>query len=136
MRTEDASFRLHRGRLRVEGTFITEVHLVARVGGAKRKAARASYWASELDDFNTGWRVINGTCGGHYFRVGLGGKRACEDLSIRMIWSSALFRVRGWTLRVTGAHVFDRVSGPTHSTLALRARPVGTRPRRVLSIPL
>ena len=40
VKTEDAAFTLHHGRLRVDGSFITEVHLAAIVGGAKRKQVR------------------------------------------------------------------------------------------------
>ena len=69
---------MHGGNLTVDGSFMTEAHVVARVGGAKRKRATASFWASELSQFNTGWRVINGTCGGHHFAFGLAGKRDCE----------------------------------------------------------
>ena len=32
MKTEEAVFRLRRGRLLVNGSFLTEAHLVARVG--------------------------------------------------------------------------------------------------------
>ncbi|EOD30971.1 hypothetical protein EMIHUDRAFT_99249 [Emiliania huxleyi CCMP1516] len=60
----DASFLLNKNHhhLEVDGSFITEVHIVALVGGKKRKAANsqvatASFWASELSEFNTGWRV-------------------------------------------------------------------------------
>ena len=40
VKTEDAAFTLHHGRLRVDGSFITEVHLAAIVGGSKRKQVR------------------------------------------------------------------------------------------------
>jgi len=90
--------------LEVDGSFITEVHIVALVGGKKRKAANsqvstagralpltlrhlppplqvatASFWASELSEFNTGWRVVNGSCGGGGFSLGMGEKRRCEE---------------------------------------------------------
>jgi len=53
IKTEDATFRLHNlydegGTLVVDGSFITEVHFVARVGGRKNKLCLASFWASEF----------------------------------------------------------------------------------------
>ena len=53
IKTEDATFRLHNlydegGTLVVDGSFLTEVHFVARVGGRKNKLCLASFWASEL----------------------------------------------------------------------------------------
>ena len=47
-RTEDAIFDLHDGKLEVNGSFITEAHLVARVGQSRQIWANLSYWASEL----------------------------------------------------------------------------------------
>ena len=38
----------------VHGSFITEAHLAALVGGAKRKWANVSMHASKLNEFNTG----------------------------------------------------------------------------------
>ena len=51
IKTEDATFQLKNlmsrgGVVTVNGSFITEAHLVARVGGAKRKMAKASFWVS------------------------------------------------------------------------------------------
>ena len=53
IKTEDATFRLHNlydegGTLVVDGSFLTEVHFVARVGGRKNKLCLASFWASEF----------------------------------------------------------------------------------------
>ena len=61
LKTEHATFPLNEGRLIVNGSFITEFHLVARVGtcragsrycigGTKRKWANFSLWASELNE--------------------------------------------------------------------------------------
>jgi len=51
VKTEDATFKLRNSKLIVDGSFITEVHLVARTGSA---ISNASFWAEELSDFNTG----------------------------------------------------------------------------------
>ena len=124
VKTEDATFTLHGGKLTVDGSFITEAHVVARVGGAKRKTATASFWGAELNEFNTGWRVVNGSCGyNSVFTLAMGEYKACEELEVRVRFSSATFSVRGWVLRVRGNYVFGHISGPTHRLdLTLSAR--------------
>ena len=118
VRTEDATFRLHGGKLTVDGSFITEVHVVARVGGAKRKWANASCWAAEFNEFNTGWKLVNGTCGGagghSQYAFGLMGLKICEELTIRVAYSHVTFSIPGWTVKARGNHVFDRIRGPAH----------------------
>ena len=69
-------YRLHGGRLVVNGTFITEAHVATR--GAKQKNATASFWASELNNQHWGWNVLNGTCGGKPFVVWRKLSRSCE----------------------------------------------------------
>ena len=103
---------LHNGKLTVDGSFITEAHLVARVGGAKRKWANLSFWASELNRENWGWRVVNGSCGGHAFNLGKGGSRQCEELRMAVDMASATFSLRNWTLLVRGEHF--RPAGGAH----------------------
>ena len=85
-RTQDATFKLRNSKLIVDGSFITEVHFVARTAGlASRKAwANVSFWAEELNEFNTGWQLINGTCSGHQFQLGLAGHKGCGDLDIQV----------------------------------------------------
>ena len=60
VRTEEAQFKTYRDALTVDGSFITEVHGVAQVGGEKHKLATASFWTSELNEFTTGPNMING----------------------------------------------------------------------------
>ena len=84
IKTEEASFKLHGGKLTVDGSFMTEAHVVARVGGSKQKWANFSFWASELTDENWSWRMIDGTCGGHYTKLGPGGVKNCEELNIKV----------------------------------------------------
>jgi len=122
MHAQDATFKLHNSELTVDGSFITEAHFVVRRGYHPPKAQmadlglmsvlsdKASFWAKELDEFNTGalvarspcpsvsptqeyverrvprtgWKVINGTCSGRYFKMGLGGYKYCGDLNIQM----------------------------------------------------
>ena len=66
LKTEDATFMLRRlggGRLTVHGSFITEMHLVARVGLGRAKWCNASYWASELSENIWGWSIVTGAIG-------------------------------------------------------------------------
>ena len=114
VKTEDETFRLHGGKLIVHGSFLTEAHVVAIVGGRKDLAwANASMWAAELNDDNWGWRIVNGTCAGHVFQLGKGGFRKCDELAMEVDMASAAFAVRNWTITVRGNHVYDRVAGPT-----------------------
>ena len=76
--------------------------MVARVGGAKSKRVTASFWAAELSDFNYGWKMVNGTCGGTGFTLGPTASKRCEEFTARLGHSSASFEDRGWTIRVTG----------------------------------
>ena len=60
IKTEGASFTLRAGQLRVDGSFITEVHVVATVWVespvAGHNRAKASMWAEKLNDENWGWQ--------------------------------------------------------------------------------
>ena len=112
IRTEQATFRI--GSVTVDGSFITETHLVARVGPRRNRLATASFWARELNKENWGWRVINGTCAGRAFRFGARGSKRCFDFALAMGHSSATFTLRNWSFSVHGNHVYDRISGPQH----------------------
>ena len=115
VKTEDASFRLHAGKLLVHGSFLTEAHVVAIVGGRKDLAwANASMWAAELNDDNWGWKVINGSCKRHHFQFGRWGLKQCGDLRIGMTVSTATFTLGNWSITVRGNHVYDWISGPKH----------------------
>ena len=140
VRTEEAQFKTFRDALTVDGSFITELHAVALVGGEKHKHATASFWTSELNgrspaharfprrqpafspsspsppaEFTTGPNMINGTCGdrGQFF-LGTGGHKKCEEFEVAIRFSSAKFRIPGWTIKVSAAPVWGRISGPRH----------------------
>ena len=102
VKTEEAIFTLHGGALKVNGSFLTEAHVTAQL--SSRKLATASFWASELDPNNFGWRVINGTCVGRPFKFGFRGKKECFDLKMAMDHSSATFAFRNWTVRDGPGH--------------------------------
>ena len=113
VKTEDSTFTLHGKKLLVDGSFMTEAHLTA-VSLPKRKFANVSFWASELNEQNTGRRVVNGTCGGHKFTLGMGGRKQCEEMLFVMSYSTATWTAREWIIKVRGNLVHDRISGPEH----------------------
>ena len=112
VKTEDASFRLHGGKLIVHGSFLTEVHIVGYTNA--HTLAHASFWAAELNRENWGWTVINGTCKSRYFVFGRRGRKQCGDLAITMSMSTANFTLGSWTVTARGNHVYDWLAGPKH----------------------
>ena len=121
LKTEEAEFTLNRGRLTVNGSFITEAHLVARIGAGGRKWANLSFWASELNEDNWGWKNVNGTCDGRFVKLGKGGAKKCEELSISLGMSSATFTAGNWT-----ATVRDVVRcSEAHEQMGGRSAPAG-----------
>ena len=99
---------------------------------AQTKWANASYIAANLNDFNTGWAFVQGSCGGANFTRGLGSpKKVCGGLTVKTTFSGASFTVGNWTLTVHGNYVYGRISGPQHRLdLAFKAR--GDAPARSL----
>ena len=53
VKTEEAVFKIHDGALTINGSFLTEAHVIARF--APQRSSTASFWASELDQSNSGW---------------------------------------------------------------------------------
>ena len=107
----------------MDGSFITEVHFVARVGGRKNKPCLASFWAGEVNEFNTGFNMVNGTCGGGPFFVGTGASKRCEEMLIAVRFSSAEFTIGDWVALVRANWVYGHISGPAHRLdVSLRAR--------------
>ncbi|EOD35533.1 hypothetical protein EMIHUDRAFT_201680 [Emiliania huxleyi CCMP1516] len=113
VKTQDASFWLHGGKLLVHGSFLTEVHVVAR-STSSTALALASFWAEELNPENWGWNVVNGTCKRHYFKIGKWGRKQCDRLSVEMTFSTATFTLGNWTVTARGNHVYNWISGPKH----------------------
>ena len=113
VKVEESTFTIRNGQLTVIGTYLTEVHVVARVDKA-RLLANASFLASQLDEHNMGWKVVQGVCAGRPFKFGRHGGKTCFDLGMFMAHSSATFTLGNWTVLVHGNHVYDWVSGPRH----------------------
>ena len=103
VRTEETIFTLHNGALIINGTFLTEAHVVARVGaGHAGHEALSSFWASKLNEHQWGWDVVNGSCAGRPFKFGRSGSKKCLELAISMQHSSATFALGNWTITVRG----------------------------------
>jgi len=117
LRIENATFELHRSdgsTLVVDGSFVTEMHLTARVGPTKRVWANFSFWASELTENNWGYKVINGSCHGRRVRIGKGKSKRCEELTVAVQMSHATFAAGNWSFSVQGRPTFDLIAGPEH----------------------
>ena len=117
VKTEEAVFFAHHGVLTVNGTFLTEAHITSQL--SPQRLATASFWASELDPTNFGWRVVNGTCAGRPFKFGFHGKKDCFALKMAMEYSSATFELGNWTVTVKGMPSCDTghdclIKGPAH----------------------
>ena len=82
VKTEEAVFRLHNGALTVNGSFLTEAHIITRF--AHQRSAFASFWASELDVQNFGWQVVNGSCAGRPFKFGNRGSKTYASAAPRV----------------------------------------------------
>ena len=113
VKIEESSFAIRNGKLAVNGSFLTEAHVVARVDRGRREAT-ASFYASELDEHNMGWEVIRGSCVGRPFKYGKHGGKDCFELKTKMGHSSATFTIGNWTVIVHGNHVYNWASGPKH----------------------
>ena len=114
VKTEDAVFKMHGGALTINGSFLTEAHVTARL--SPQKLATASFWASELDSNNFGWQTVNGTCVGRPFKFGSRGHKTCFDMKMSMDYSSATFVFQNWTMTVHGTRSCKGclIVGPEH----------------------
>ena len=118
LKTENATFPLDRKLdgsppLIVHGSFVTEAHVVARVGGDKRKLANFSFWASRLGENNWAWDVVTGSCGGHKFKLGKGGRKACEEAVASVAMAHATFTIGDVSVVVKGSPT-HAIAGPSH----------------------
>ena len=114
VKIQEAVFTIHNGALTVNGSFLVEAHVIARV--AHKRSATASFWGSELSDTNFSWQVVNGTCVGRPFRFGRRGHKTCYGLKMAMRYSSATFELGNWTVTVHGLQSCKGclLAGPEH----------------------
>ena len=80
VKVEEAVFTIHDGALTVNGSFLTEAHVAARLSQSGGRAT-ASFWAAQLDTQNSGWEVVNGSCGGRAYKLGRRGTKKCHELA-------------------------------------------------------
>ena len=98
---------------RVDGSFLTEVHVVGVTARGRRYTA--SFWADGLDEHQTSARMVAGACGDAEFALGAHAKYACDgETIVRTAYASAAFELPEWTVVVTGLPVYRRVAGPHH----------------------
>ena len=117
LRIQNATFELHHpdgSTLVVDGSFVTEMHLTARVGPTRQVWANFSFWASELNENNWGYKVINGTCQGRRVRIGKGKSKRCEELTVAVHMAHATFAAGNWSFSVQGRPTYDLIAGPEH----------------------
>jgi len=118
VKTEGTVFKMHKGELTVNGTFITEAHITARF--STNRNVTASFWASELDRNNFGWQVVTGHCVGRPFKFGFHGSKRCYELDMAMDYNRAKFQIGNWTVTVSGMPSCDTpvgrclLAGPAH----------------------
>lgn len=112
MKIENATFRYKHAE--VHGSFMTEMSLHAIVGGPKKKVIKISHIAAQSNEQNWGWRMVNGTCGGHHFYLGPEGIRHCEEFSAKTYGASSVIRVHDWVIWTSTNYIYDRIHGPKH----------------------
>ena len=111
VRTRDAVFLLD--DLRVDGSFLTEVHVVGVTARGRRYIA--SFSADGLDEHQSSARMVEGACGDAEFALGAHAKYACDgETIVRTAYASATFELPEWTVVVTGLPVYRRFAGPHH----------------------
>ena len=119
---QDSSFTIHDGALTVDGSFITEVHVVAETGREAGELVHAAFRANELNAYNTGKNMITGFCGKRPFFLGAGKTRSCGNLVVQAKHSSATFTTPEWQATVRGNYVYGHLAGPWHRLdVSLRA---------------
>ena len=123
VKTEESTFRLNGGKLTVDGTWMTEAHVIA-ISRPKGKIATASFWASKLNSFNTGTDQVNGTCDSRPFVLGMGWDTQCEEMRFAVGYSTATWTIHEWIISVHGTRSHPGlISGPAHRIdISLRAK--------------
>jgi len=72
---------------------------------------------------NSGWKAVNGFCGGKGFPLYPHATRACGASRAMAAHSSAVFALPEWEVSVQSRPVYDRIEGPKHR-LDLSLRPL------------
>lgn len=105
VKTEDAKFNLN-SSLIVDGSFMTEVHVVSREKGG---LFTASYYASKLGNTLIGW--VNGTCLGSTYRSGHNRDMTCGNSTLSLSYSSVTLKTPEWMVSIEPSFVYGWISG-------------------------
>lgn len=108
VKADPASFKLK--NLTVHGSFITEAHFSIR--NEDDDFMNVSFWASELNEHQWGWKMVNGTCAGRPFIKGPHTTMSCGNIKIGIEHSSMVLISDEWEITVAGQPVYDSISGP------------------------
>ena len=146
MKVENATFNLE--KLVVHGTFMTEIHAVLRTH--RGRLFNISYFASELNEHNWGWHMINGSCALPYqswtgrcyaghgravdcpmkgqsvpFSLSIHEEQRCDNVRASVDYSTLTIEADEWLVKVIGMPVYDRIDGPRHRLDVTISRRVG-----------
>jgi hypothetical protein len=114
IKTEDATFKL--GRTIVHGSFMTEVHAVVRLSSGR--FFNVSFWASEANQWNWGWKMVNGSCAkpGNTvpFQLGPHRSKECDNSFVSVDLSTVTIDTPEWRISVNVRPVYDYIGGPRH----------------------
>lgn len=98
----------------VDGSFMTEAHLVART--ASGKDFKLSYDAAALTDHES-WRgaeMVTATCGDDRLPAVTKGSIRCDNLEAIVNANKLEFKNEQWLIEIKGEPVYNRISGPHH----------------------
>lgn len=98
----------------VDGSFMTEAHLVART--ASGKDFKLSYDAAALTDHES-WRgaqMVTATCGDDRLPAVTKGSIRCDNLEAIVDANKLEFKNEQWLIEIKGEPVYNRISGPHH----------------------
>jgi len=117
--TEEARFTLNRGKLEVDGSFITKAAVVARL--ADGKAFHALFNATAVNENLWSWRLVEGACE-KKFSLGPHMSKTCGSARASVDLSSANFSVGDFVISFKANRVFNRLAGATKRVdLSVRA---------------
>lgn len=107
VRTEDSLFRL--GGATVFGSFLTEVHLLAR--GEDGHICTLSYNASELNDNLYSWRMVRVLCADERWDLGPHAESTCKGIDVKNDYTSTKWSTGPWTVTIGAKPVYDWLWG-------------------------
>ena len=107
-RTVEALFMLQ--KVRVNGSFFDEYHIVSRTSAGRW--LNVSHLANELNERGYSYRGVRGACDDRPFKLGPHQSVTCDELVVRVAYSSLHLRTREWQVTIRPKPVYDRLTGP------------------------